>query len=262
MDTTNISTQMRAGFFLILGLLCIGSLVLYFGRFGESVKKYYTLTVEYRNASGLLKGADVLLSGAKVGEVSAAPSVLPNMRGVSVPLKINQSVQIPEGSIFSIGSSGLLGDHFVTVTMKERDLDPKPIKPGSVITNGLSESSIAELQRQFHDEILPKLNSALENIDSVTESLQKQVFNKQGVENLRVTLANFRTTSDALASSSGELKGVVTQANTFLKKGNAAMDSVQGATGDLRGFIANLKQHGIIFYRDTAPEVGPVKKKP
>lgn len=56
MDTTNTSTQFRAGFFVILGLLCIGSLVIYFGRFGESMKKFYTLTVEYRNASGLLKG--------------------------------------------------------------------------------------------------------------------------------------------------------------------------------------------------------------
>lgn len=262
MDTTNISTQMRAGFFLILGLLCIGSLVLYFGRFGESVKKYYTLTVEYRNASGLLKGADVLLAGAKIGEVAASPTVLPNMRGVAVTLKINQDVQIPQGSVFSIGSSGLLGDHFVTVTMRETDPDPKPIPPGSVIKKGVSESSIAELQRQFHDEIIPKLNSALENIDSVTESLHRDVFNKQGVENLRITLANFRTTSDALASSSGELKGVVTQANVFLKKGNSAMDAVQGATGDLRGFIANLKQHGIIFYRDTAPAAGPLKRKP
>ena len=143
MDTTNISTQMRAGFFMILGLLCIGSLVIYFGRFGESVKKYYTLTVEYRNASGLLKGADVMLAGAKIGEVASPPIVLPSMRGVAVPLKIDESIQIPQGSIFSIGNSGLLGDHFVTVTMKDSDPDPKAIAPGSVIKNGLSESSIA-----------------------------------------------------------------------------------------------------------------------
>lgn len=100
MDTSNTSTQIRAGFFMILGLLCIGSLVIYFGRFGESMKKFYTLTVEYRNASGLLKGGDVTLSGAKIGEVAEPPKVLPNMRGVSVLLKINDKVQIPQGSVF------------------------------------------------------------------------------------------------------------------------------------------------------------------
>ena len=263
MDTTKTSNQLRAGFFVLLGLLCIGSLVIYFGRFGESVKKYYTLTVEYRNASGLLKGADVMLAGAKIGEVATSPKVLPNMRGVAVPLKIDEAVQIPEGSIFSIGSSGLLGDRFVTVTMDDSILNPKPIAPGTIVKNGQSESSIAELQRQLHDEILPKLSSALYNIDAVSRSLHEDVFNKQGVQNLQVSLAHFRTTSDALASSSGELKDVMTQANVFLKKGNAAMDSVQGATGDLKAFVSNLRQHGIIFYKNSAPAgAGPVLKQP
>ena len=241
MDSSNTSTQLRAGFFVLLGLLCIGSLVLYFGRFGESMKKYYTLTVEYHNASGLLKGADVMLAGAKIGEVAAPPKVLPNMRGVAVSLRIDETVQIPEGSIFSIGSSGLLGDRFVTVTMVGDAAELKPIAHGSVIPNGRSESSISELQRQLHDEILPKLGDALDNIDSVSQTLRRDVFNKQGVENLQTTLGN-------LASASSEFK----------------VDSLQGSAVDLKAFIANLKQHGIIFYRDTAPQqpAGPLKKKP
>lgn len=257
MDTTNTSTQLRAGFFMILGLLCIGSLVIYFGRFGESIKKYYELTVEYRNASGLLKGADVMLAGAKIGEVAEPPHVLPDMRGVAVPLRINEKVRIPEGSIFSIGSSGLLGDRFVTVTLGKDETDLKPIAPGSVITNGLSESSISELQRQIHDEVMPKLTSALENIDAVSQTLNKDIFNKKGVENLQTTLGN-------LAVASAEFKTAADQAETFLKKGNVAMDSLQGATLDLKGFLLNLKQHGILFYKDTAPSapVGPVRKKP
>lgn len=252
MDTTNTSTQFRAGFFVILGLLCIGSLVIYFGRFGESMKKFYTLTVEYRNASGLLKGGDVTLSGARIGEVAEPPKVLPNMRGVSVLLKINENVQIPQGSIFSIGSSGLLGDRFVTVTMKDNDEHPVPIAPGSVITNGQSESSIAELQRQIHDEIFPKLDSALSNIDAVTVSLRSGVFNEQGVRNLQMTLSNF-------ATASADFKGVATQADQFLKNGNDAMGSVKGAAGDLKAFIANLRQHGILFYRDSTPPSSPKK---
>ena len=267
MDKSNLSTQLRAGFFMLLGFLCIGSLVIYFGRFGESVKKYYMLTVEYRNASGLLKGADVMLAGAKIGEVATAPSVLPDMKGVSVPLKISESVRIPEGSIFSIGSSGLLGDHFVTVTLGSETSNLKPIAPGSVITNGMSESSISEIQRQMHDEILPKLNTALDNIGVVTLALKRDVFNEQGVRNLQATLSNFRVTSDALAASSGQIRQVVDQASLFLRKGNLTMDSAKGAAGDLKVFIANLRQHGILFYRDTTipeafPSAGPVKKQP
>ncbi|MCX8494205.1 MAG: hypothetical protein ORN23_08260, partial [Chthoniobacterales bacterium] len=61
----------------------------------------------------------------------------------------------------------------------------------------------------------------------------------------------------------GELKGVMAKANVFLKKGNNAMDSVQGATGDLKAFVINLRQHGIIFYKDSVgSSVGPLKKQP
>jgi hypothetical protein len=56
---------------------------------------------------------------------------------------------------------------------------------------------------------------------------------------------------------------VMAKANVFLKKGNNAMDSVQGATGDLKAFVINLRQHGIIFYKDSAgSSVGPLKKLP
>ncbi len=281
MDTNSKATQFKAGFFVLLGLISIGTLVLYFGRFGDSIKKYYTLTVDYRNASGLLKGADVMLAGARIGEVSEAPKVLPNMRGVAVKLKVDESVQIPQGSIFSIGSSGLLGDRFVTVTMSDDAESQKAISPDTIITNGLSEASLAELQRQIHDEILPKLDSALENIDSVSqsfhgqilpkldnalgnidevsESLKNNVFNEEGVQNLKVTLSNFRTTSQALADSSGEIRNVTLQANLFLKKGNTAMDSFNSVSGDLRGFIINLKKSGILFYHDTTPSGSPKK---
>jgi len=245
MDTTSKATQFKAGFFVLLGIISIGALVLYFGRFGDSIKKFYTITVEYRNASGLLKGADVTLSGARIGAVADSPSVLPNMKGVAVRLKIDESVQIPRGSVFSIG------DRFVTVTMSEDALDQKAIAPDTVITNGLSESSIADLQRQLHEEILPKLNDALANIDSVSGTLKNKVFNDEGIKNLQATLVNFRTTSETLAASSTQIKGVTDQANFFLKKGNSAMDSMNAAVDDLKPFIINLRQHGILFVADT-----------
>jgi hypothetical protein len=40
MDTTSKVTQFKAGFFVLLGIISIGALVLEFGRFGDSIKKY------------------------------------------------------------------------------------------------------------------------------------------------------------------------------------------------------------------------------
>ena len=259
--------QSKVGVFILIGLITIGLMVVYFGRVGEGMRSCYTLRAEFPNASGLRRQADVLLAGAKIGRVVNDPVILPDMDGVYVDLRIFNNVKIPSKSEFSIGSSGLLGDHIVTVTLGSETSNLKPIAPGSVITNGMSESSISEIQRQMHDEILPKLNTALDNIGVVTLALKRDVFNEQGVRNLQATLSNFRVTSDALAASSGQIRQVVDQASLFLRKGNSTMDSAKGAAGDLKVFIANLRQHGILFYRDTTipeafPSAGPVKKQP
>ncbi len=51
----------------------LAALVVQFGRVGEGFKTYYGLTVRFPDASGLLKGSDVLLAGAKIGRVSGGP---------------------------------------------------------------------------------------------------------------------------------------------------------------------------------------------
>ncbi len=64
-----------------------------FGRLGEGIKTYYGLTVHFADASGLLKGSDVLLGGAKVGRVSGPPRLVTSGRGVDVPLRIYDYVR-------------------------------------------------------------------------------------------------------------------------------------------------------------------------
>jgi len=108
--------EFKVGAFVFIGLAALAALVLKFGRLGEGVKSYYPLTVRFADASGLLKGSDVLLGGARIGRVSGGPRLVPNGPGVAVPLRIYDYVKIPLGSKFTVGSSGLLGDRFVTVT--------------------------------------------------------------------------------------------------------------------------------------------------
>src|SRR5207247_4098248 len=95
----------------------VGALLVQFGRLGEGFKTYYALTVRFDDASGLLKGTDVLLSGARIGKVADGPRLVREGGGVAVPLKIYDYVKVPEGSKFTVGSSGLLGDRFVNVTI-------------------------------------------------------------------------------------------------------------------------------------------------
>ena len=114
---------------MAIGLLAIGLMVVYFGRFGESIHGFYRIRVEYPNASGIFKGASVLLAGAKIGSVENNPVILPDMNGVYIDLKIFEEVKIPSAAEFTIGSSGLLGDRYVQIVVaKDAKLAP-PIAP-------------------------------------------------------------------------------------------------------------------------------------
>src|SRR5947199_10567494 len=109
--------EFKVGVFVAIGLAMIAGFVVEFGRLGEGFKTYYNLTVRFKDASGLLKGSDVLFSGAKIGRVAGGPTLVPGAGSVSVPLRIYDYVKLPKDSKFSVGSSGLLGDRSVNVRM-------------------------------------------------------------------------------------------------------------------------------------------------
>jgi len=82
-------TETKVGLFVLFGLAVVAVTVVYFGRLGQGLQKFYDLEVDFPNASGLLAGSDVLLGGARIGYVAKPPRVLPAMQGVAVELKIN-----------------------------------------------------------------------------------------------------------------------------------------------------------------------------
>src|SRR6202040_3641723 len=96
--------ELKVGIFVAIGLAVIGGFLLKFGPLGGRFKIYYDLTVRFKDASGLLKGSDLVLSGAKIGRVSGGPRLLREGEGVAVPLRIYEYVKIPKGSKFTVGS--------------------------------------------------------------------------------------------------------------------------------------------------------------
>src|SRR5437870_12134508 len=95
--------EFKVGAFVFVGLAILGAPVVQSGRLGEGLKTYYPLTVRFNDASGLLKGSDVLLSGAKIGKVSGGPRLLREGQGVEVPLKIYHYIRLPEGRKSTVG---------------------------------------------------------------------------------------------------------------------------------------------------------------
>src|SRR6516164_403025 len=89
------------GLFLLIGFGVVAALVIVFGRVG-GVEKLYPIRVRFPNASGLIKGSDVFLSGARIGTVDKVPALTGDRYEVEVELDIRQAVQIPRKSTFQI----------------------------------------------------------------------------------------------------------------------------------------------------------------
>src|SRR5256714_8711871 len=87
--------EFKVGIFVFVGLAMLAALVVQFGRLGEGFKTYYPITVRFNDASGLLKGSDVLLAGAKIGKVAGGPHLVREGNGVEIPLKLFDYVKIP-----------------------------------------------------------------------------------------------------------------------------------------------------------------------
>src|SRR5207237_2760260 len=168
--------EFKVGIFVFAGLAMLGALVVQFGRLGEGFKTYYTVTVQFSDASGLLKGSDVLLAGARIGKVSGGPRLVREGTGVAVPLKIYDYIKIPEGSKFTVGSSGLLGDRFVNVSMPP-GVPTKFIPPNSTIS-GARESGIDDLAREG-GALVGDLRGVVQKIDTTVTRLNEDVLSKE-----------------------------------------------------------------------------------
>jgi phospholipid/cholesterol/gamma-HCH transport system substrate-binding protein len=266
--------EFKVGIFVFVGLAMLGALLVQFGRLGEGVKTYYPLTVRFSDASGLLKGSDVLLAGARIGKVSGGPQLVREGGGVAVPLKIYDYVRLPEATKFSVGSSGLLGDRFVVVTPPPGE--PKAYLSPNAYINGTRETGIDDLTRQG--------GALVNDLRTTVQKLNQDTLSAQNMENLKSSMEHLNQATSALAESSKKLDGVVEQADSTMSSAKKAADDLQNAIADTRkvlrsatqgkglvatllnnqqladdlhALISNLRAHGVLFYRDTAATAQP-----
>jgi phospholipid/cholesterol/gamma-HCH transport system substrate-binding protein len=268
--------EFKVGIFVFVGLAMLGALVVQFGRLGEGFKTYYTITVRFNDAGGLLKGTDVLLAGARIGKVAGGPKLVREGGGVAVPLKIYDYIKIPEGTKFTVGSSGLLGDRFVNVKMPSGQ--PKAYLPPNADVSGARESGIDDLTREG-GALVNDLRGTVQKIDTTVTRLNQDTLSTQNMENLKSSMEHLNRATSALAESSKKLDGVVEQADSTMASAKKAADDLQNAiadtrkvvrsatqgkglvatllndqtlANDLHALISNLRAHGVLFYRDSA----------
>ena len=245
--------ETKVGLFLMGGIAVLCTLIIFFGEVKDIFKPTYSLTVTFPNASGLLKGSDVYLSGALIGKVTSDPHPIPDTQKVEVSLKIDKSVGIRKDAEYVIGSSGLLGDRFVEVHPFEypsgtpEDKKKEFVKDGAVI-EGQKEYGVEGLMNSAQP-LIERANHIAAQLDDMITRLNTDVLSGTSTDDLKETITKLRDMVDNGDSMVKNANDLLSQAKT----GKGALGRLinDKQVGDnLADFIANLKKSGPMFYKD------------
>jgi phospholipid/cholesterol/gamma-HCH transport system substrate-binding protein len=303
--------ELKAGIFVLIGLVFIATMAFKFGRLGQGLfQHYYSITVTFPSADGLIKNSDVQLAGARVGYVAEKPVIAPGGAGVTLPLEILSSVKIPRDTTFEVGSSGLLGDKFVdikpTATFDAKKFNPddtaQVFQPGEVVPGAAGTGLLGNLQSKG-EAVFDQLKVEIEKLTEVTDKINTGILSEQNQRNITDTFTNLKGTSDHFNVASKDLDAVVQNAKEAVDSAKVTLGTVNSAATDVRGaidaaqktlqtarellakaqtgngliatllndpqistnlkaLVANLREHGILFYKNKAGTGGTAAAAP
>ena len=134
-----INTEVVVGFFLLIGLLALGYLAVKLGKMEVVGGSGYTVHATFSNVAGLRVGSPVEIAGVDIGWVEGIR--LRNYQAV-VAFRIKDGVQLPEDSIASIRTKGLIGEQLVKISPGGAE---KNLLPGDEIKETEPPVDIMEL---------------------------------------------------------------------------------------------------------------------
>jgi phospholipid/cholesterol/gamma-HCH transport system substrate-binding protein len=127
--------DLLVGLFVLAGLGAVAYLSLSVGGVSYGSSKRMPLYADFDEIGGLKPRAQVVISGVKVGQVSAI-TLGENYRA-RVRLDVDAALKLPIDTSASIMTAGLLGDRYVSLQLGG---DDKLLQPGEQLT--MTESAV------------------------------------------------------------------------------------------------------------------------
>ncbi len=275
----NKTLYFLTGFFIILGIAALLGLTLFFT--GKNFfKKTYTVYAIFDNVGGLVKGAQVRISGVVVGKVKEI-KLQPNGK-VKVALEIEKKYKIPANATAIIKTTGFLGDKYVEIIFKP---SKNFLKDGDVIYRTLPPTGIGELIREVQPGIkklneflttknfLERLKTLVDNFTQVAQNINsilteikkgegtvgKLIKSEEVYVNLNKTLTNFQVLSKNLNQLINSIKqgqgtlGKLLKNDTLYYKLVSSVNNIEDFSRKLNSNDTLISQ--IIYNKTLAREI-------
>ena len=119
--------ELAVGFFLLIGVICLGYLSFKLGKMEVVGTKGYDISAVFSNSGGIKAGSGIVIAGVDVGRVRNI--ALDNYQA-RVGMHFPTVIKIQEDSIASIKTKGLIGEKYIEITPGASE---KTIPPGGKI---------------------------------------------------------------------------------------------------------------------------------
>jgi phospholipid/cholesterol/gamma-HCH transport system substrate-binding protein len=193
----------------------------------------------YYNLHGLEEQAAVYIRGHKVGQVDAIHYDFTRDSAFTIDISIHKDISLPQGTQLALIADGLLGGMAVELVLPEStDRCTDRVQNTDFIAHEayLPTKYVPGLIESLQDELIARIASAVENVDSLVTQLKTQV---EG-DHIKATLANVDRISSDLTSVSAELKGLMaTKVPTIVNNADTAVANLNIIVADIKE--ANLK---------------------
>lgn len=227
------SQELILGLFVLIGLIIFILGLFLIGKENHLFERKVLLNTTFNNVAGLVIGADVLLSGVKVGKVANIkfPSIekaKKHTNDVMVVLDISKKSMkwIREDSLASIDSKGLLGDKIINISI------------GSVQSPQLQDNSfIKSSQTVDFNKALLKAQNILNDVSeavSDAKNIFKSFSQKGGEDSLIASAQSLQSILKEIKTG----KGVISQLIYNDKAGNNMSESLQS----VNSFMKQIKE--------------------
>jgi phospholipid/cholesterol/gamma-HCH transport system substrate-binding protein len=188
--------ELKVGLFVFIGLSLLAVLLIGFSKGTTLFRSTYTILLHLTDVVGLRKNADVLMSGVKVGSVSAI-SLAPGGKSVTISLRIYREFVIHKDATFRLEQSGFLGDQYVAIQPNENKKPPFADMDETIADQAFSIQAAARTATGF----VERLDRSLSKLDDTLDQVRRLVLNEETLTNLSSTLATLRQISEKASTT-------------------------------------------------------------
>ena len=231
-----LSKEIKAAFFVLSTIL-----LFIFGfnylKGSSILDKQKTIYAVYDEVDGLLVGANVMINGLSIGNVTEL-DFLPNSTKILVTLKVKDKLNFSSKSTASIYETGVLGGLAISIEpVFERE---SIVKTGDTLMSSVRPGLTELINRQI-EPLSRQLQSTITSVDSIFTGASN-VLNRQTQEEIKESISVLTSAINAINNSSLIIEETLTSKNTQI---NNTLDNIENISSNLSNVSDELNSFGL-----------------